>query len=319
MEYLLNDEIIGHQALRGFLARSLVNLRHHAYLLVGPEKSGKETVARAFVGGLIGKKVNDWNELAANADVVVLRREEEKKLIGVMELRAFQSRFRTSAFGGGIKIGIILGAHELSIEAANAFLKTLEEPPGRSIFILIADDISKIPATIASRSAILRFLPVSERELAASLVRRGYGRDASLMAAREANGLPGLAVSLLSDKNVAVERRNKINDFFDFAAAPLAARLSRAADFVEEKNNSSDIGAMFDLWLSVLRDVALVKSGNINLVANAANEEKITALAKPLGLDKIRAALMAVMSGKKMLTANVNSRLIIENIALSLS
>jgi DNA polymerase III subunit delta' len=318
MEYPLNDEIIGHGALRAFLARSLVRPRHHAYLLVGPEKSGKDTVARAFVGGLIGKKIDDWNEIAANADIVVLKREEDKKLIGVMELRAFQSRFQTSAFGGGVKIGVIVGAHELSIEAANAFLKTLEEPPGRSIFILIADDISKIPATIASRSAILRFLPVSERELVAGLVARGYERARARAVAREANGLPGLAISLLSDRKAALAREGGVNDFLDFAARPLAARVSRAAAFAEEKNASSDLGAMFDLWLSVLRDAVLIKSGNADLVGNAVHEERISAFAKPLGMDKIRGALTAVISGKKMLSANVNSRLIIENIALAL-
>ncbi len=318
MDYLLNDEIVGHDALRGFLSRSLKDLHHHAYLLAGPEGAGKDTVARAFVGGLVGKKINDWSEIVSNVDIHVLRRDEEKKLIGVAELRNFQSHFMVSGFGNGYKIGVILGAHELSIEAANAFLKTLEEPPGRSVFILLADDISAIPATIASRSAVLRFLPVAENVIVAALTKRGVDTAEARLLAREANGLPGLAISLLNDKKGTLVRRGKVNDFLDFAVRPLAGRIAMAADLAEAKKPAADLGAQFDLWLSVLRDALLIKSGNRELVANAVHEEKIVALTKPFTMDKIRAVIKAIVLGKKMLGANVNPRLIIENIALSL-
>jgi DNA polymerase III subunit delta' len=318
MDYLHEDTLIGHETPRNFLARSFNDPRHHAYLFAGSEHLGKDTVARAFVSGFIGAPVGDWSELAANPDVAVLKRDDDKKSIGVLEMRVFLKNFATSSFGGGVKIGVVLDAHELSIEASNAFLKTLEEPAGRSLFILLADDVSKIPATVASRSAVLRFLPVAERDIVNGLLVRGYGREEASSAAREANGRPGLALKMLADKKFFLARREAAAEFLSFAAMPLCSRLAGAVAYAEEQENPKEFGRLFDVWLSLLRDVFLVKTGNRDLLANVFAEEKIAAIANALSLGKIRSALVAVVDGKRFVAANVNPRLIIENIALTL-
>lgn len=94
----------------------------------------------------------------------------------------------------------------LNDEAANALLKTLEEPIASSTFILVAESEDDLPATVASRCRTIVFGRVPEEEIAAGLVARGIDETRAAQAARISGGRPGLAVALATEPSVAAYR-----------------------------------------------------------------------------------------------------------------
>lgn len=110
----------------------------HAYLFCGGRGTGKTTVARIFARD-IGCNPEDIIEIDAASNR------------GIDEIRELRDAVRTSPFSSPYKVYIVDEAHMLTKEAANALLKTLEEPPSHVIFILATTDPEKLPATIISR------------------------------------------------------------------------------------------------------------------------------------------------------------------------
>lgn len=110
----------------------------HAYLFCGGRGTGKTTVARIFARD-IGCNPEDIIEIDAASNR------------GIDEIRELRDAVRTAPFSSPYKVYIVDEAHMLTKEAANALLKTLEEPPSHVIFILATTDPEKLPATIVSR------------------------------------------------------------------------------------------------------------------------------------------------------------------------
>jgi DNA polymerase-3 subunit delta' len=317
MGYLESAELIGHDALRGFLARSRAFGRHHAYLLAGAEHLGKDTVARALVADELNRPVKAWADLAGHPDVKVLSREEGEKNIGVTQVRAFINHFSSSSFWGGRKIGVICGAHELSLEAANALLKTLEEPAGNALLILTAHTLERLPETIKSRCQLVRFLTVAPMVIGAGLIRRGVEAKAAAVAAAFSAGRPGLAVLHVDDDELRTEHAGRVRSFMDLVARPVAGRLAAATELTA-KAETATLAALLDVWVSVLRDVLSIKTGNERYASDPAALPGLRPYALSRPVRQIVAGHRALSAGKKMLGENVNPRLIFEHIALSL-
>lgn len=128
-----------------FLESSIAQKKvSHAYLFCGGRGTGKTTVARIFARD-IGCNPEDIIEIDAASNR------------GIDEIRELREAVRTSPFSSPYKVYIIDEAHMLTKEAANALLKTLEEPPSHVIFILATTDPEKLPATIVSRCQKLIF------------------------------------------------------------------------------------------------------------------------------------------------------------------
>jgi DNA polymerase III subunit delta' len=317
MGYLNEESIIGHTVPRNFFAKLAKNRRHHAFLLAGPEHSGKDTVARAFVADLLGRPVKNWTDLASVPDFRFLACDEEKKNIGVAEMRAFISHFASSSFSGGPKIGVISGAEDLSIEAANALLKTLEEPAGNAVMVLVAHRLDRLPETIKSRCQLTRFLPVANEEIVSGLRRRGVADEAAKYAAAYAVGRPGLAVSYAEDPVAKKNGQKNAASLIEFLGKPLSQRIALAGEIVA-KAEVKDLSRLLDVWSVVLRDALSLATGNERYVAHLDSVASLRAYVATREPAQLVRSVRSVLGGKKMLGENVNSRLIFENIALSL-
>ena len=155
----------------------------HAYLFVGVSQVGKRTLAlklaqRLLCSSLTGDsacgKCPSCLDIEKNRhpDVFVLGpRQEEKKNkvkileVGIDEIKELQHRFSLFSYNYSYKVAIIDGIDGLTREAANSFLKTLEEPRKNTLIILISSSWDSILPTIVSRCQLIKFLPVSEREI----------------------------------------------------------------------------------------------------------------------------------------------------------
>jgi DNA polymerase-3 subunit delta' len=193
------DRVVGHGRAAAELEDASRSGRlHHAWLLVGPEGIGKATLAYAFARRVLGQsKAAEGNAVfrkvaaLSHPNLLLLRRSWNEKskrysqVIGIDEVRRLRSFLGNSAGERGFRVVIVDRADELNPNAANALLKTLEEPPPQTLFLLVAGAEGRLPVTIRSRTRILRLSPLPSEELGeavrAALVRDGHEVDEGVL------------------------------------------------------------------------------------------------------------------------------------------
>ncbi len=213
-------DLYGHEhAEQAFVDAMHSGHLHHAWLLAGPRGIGKATLAyrmaRRVLGakadlahGLLGSDPDDptCQRIAAmsHGDVLVLRRpfDEKRKRwraeITVDEARRMAGLFQTRAGEGGWRVCIIDAADELNLNAANAILKMLEEPPDRAMVILVAHAPGRLPATIRSRCRRMDLRPLSQDLTQKIAIQHGASADEAQLAAQLAAGSPGRTLAIAS-------------------------------------------------------------------------------------------------------------------------
>lgn len=221
------ETIIGHDAQERRLRRLMDGPRlHHAWLFVGPRGIGKTTMAFRFARALLdpdglagaeGLQMDParpvFRQIAAGAhpDLKVISRpwdEKRKKFkseLPVDEVRALNMFFTRTAGAGGRRVAIVDCIDDMNRNAANALLKTLEEPPDNGVLVLICHSGGRALRTIRSRCAQLRFHPLSDDQMKAFLAEEcpAGGTDALIDAA---SGAPGAALAMLGADIAALRR-----------------------------------------------------------------------------------------------------------------
>ena len=182
-----NLAFVGHEAAEAELAEALTGARlHHAWLITGPKGIGKATLAYRFARRLLGAghsgprpfdvEPNDpiVRKIAAKShpDLRVLRRalnergDRYKRDISADDARAIGAFFSMKSASGGWRVAIVDAVDDLNRHAANALLKTLEEPPARAMLLLVCHSPGAALATIRSRCRRLALRPLSDEQVA---------------------------------------------------------------------------------------------------------------------------------------------------------
>lgn len=193
---------------------------HHAWILAGPRGLGKGTFARAAAAELVAEPGVPQPPADRHPDILVPEhppenKEEEKKRadgqddvrrkrsIPIDEIRTVQHRLTTRPTLGSRRVVIIDPADDLEKGAVNALLKSLEEPPAGTYFLLVAHRPGRLLPTIRSRCRILRFAPLADAEVGAVLRVAAPEADpaAREAAVAAAQGAPGVALEFL-DQNL---------------------------------------------------------------------------------------------------------------------
>lgn len=168
------SEIKGQEHITKILINTLdKNMISHAYLFSGPKGTGKTTVARIFAKGLncdegiTSKPCNKCKNCLSvnngtNIDVIEIDGASNR---GIDEVRSLKERVSLSPTFGRYRVFIIDEAHMLTQEAFNALLKTLEEPPQKTVIILATTDPQKLPLTIISRCIRFNFKRIGVNDL----------------------------------------------------------------------------------------------------------------------------------------------------------
>ena len=125
--------------------------------------------------------------------------EKKQGQIGVDEAMDVVKKLALKSYEGGYKVMIIWMAEKMNTPAANKLLKLIEEPPEKTVFLLITEDEEQILQTIRSRCQILHFPPLAEATIADALVERGLVREEALRLAHEANGNFNKAIDLMNN------------------------------------------------------------------------------------------------------------------------
>ena len=133
----------------------------HAYLITGPEGSGTRELAMQLAAHLLGCKPA---EVARQPDAHIISPESRSRAITVEQLREAEGQLYKRAEKGGNKLGIIIDADRMNVQASNAFLKTLEEPPPNTHLLLVSTQPDRLLDTILSRCIEVPLRPTSRRE-----------------------------------------------------------------------------------------------------------------------------------------------------------
>lgn len=155
----------GQEHVLNYLKRSIEKNRvSHAYLFAGPEKSRKKELALWFAKYL-GCQAPDITE------ITIL---EDKKEISIEQIRELRRYLNLSPHSSPYKAAIIENAEKMTLEAANALLKTLEEPRGNTVLILIVNLPSALPDTVVSRCEEIKFRVVSLGKISKDFIKKEY-------------------------------------------------------------------------------------------------------------------------------------------------
>jgi DNA polymerase-3 subunit delta' len=208
----LFDDVIGHERVIELLESEL-DSPSQAYLFVGPASIGKSMVATRFAAGLLRPadpaKLDRSLRLALahnHPDLVVVEPQGVAS-IGVDQAREVVRKAAMAPVEGARTVFLIPEAGTMTEQAANALLKTLEEPGATVVFLLVAESEDQFPATIASRCRVVRMGRVPEDVITGALVERGLSREKAESLAVVSGGRPGLALALMTRPEVASFRK----------------------------------------------------------------------------------------------------------------
>ncbi len=206
--------VIGHAAAKAEWRAAVAGGRlHHGWMLRGPRGVGKARLALQFAAQLLGAAasanlsvtggdpVGHLLTTGAHPDIRIIRRPiddkgKQKTEIPVDSVRDLAQFFSLRPAMGGYRVAIVDAVDELNRFGANAILKTLEEPPHKSVLILVAHGEQALPPTVRSRCRVLACPPLSDEETVAALISSGLPPERAAAIARHAPGQPGRALVL---------------------------------------------------------------------------------------------------------------------------
>ncbi len=329
-------DVPGQEALVKQLDRALREGRiPHAYLLVGPPQVGQTTLAQNIaqaVNCLAEKdrpchQCNQCRRIAAgkHADVTVIALgnkdgEGPRKEISIQEVRQLQQQASLMPYEGRWRVFIIDGAERMSEEAANALLKTLEEPPPQVLFLLLTAQEEAVLPTVRSRCQRLELRPVPHSLLVETLVKeRSLDPAQADRLARLAQGRPGWALAAAGSPDLLAQRAADLEGLLALHNASLEQRFSYAAElasaFSKDRESAKE---RLQLWLQWWRDVLLVAQGAGAYVHNADRMEDLKAHASRYSTAQAAAFAHELLATLEALDANASPLLALEVLMLNL-
>lgn len=324
MEISNGLNIIGHHKNIYFLEKSIVNNQlSHAYLFYGPKHIGKTKVAEYFIARLFCQnKKNPCGQCVScqqilkriHPDVFWLSGSLKKEKIGIGQVRQVQEFLFSSPFAASYKIAIIEEADNLTLQAANSFLKVLEEPPKRSIVILITRSFNDLLPTLRSRCQILRFSFPPKNEIIAHLRDDFFlNKKESLEVFNLALGQPGLAIEFAQDAEKVEQKRELISQFISLLNKNTAEDKFKLAGLIIDSEIFSEQG--LDNLLIIGRDLILTKL-NIS-PSNEFFEKQLKILSQKYSQKNLQSFIENILQTKFLLASNVNPKIAIENLLIN--
>ena len=294
----------------------------HAYLFSGPVGTGKKSVARLCAAarlcrgeggekpcGLCGPCRRVF--AGTHPDVHVVEPEKGKRDISIGVMRAALSEAQVRPLEGDAKLFLIPEADRMNPQAQNALLKTLEEPPEDTVFLLCASRPAALLPTILSRTRMIRFHPLSVEDASLRLQQIGMEKPQADAAAVLSEGCVGVA--LLLDKDALARRRELTARFFG---------VQRPADvpaiLAAYKDEKLDRAALLSEWEASVRDVTSACVSGQELPSEAYAPEA-AAYARTVPLQAALQLTEDALTAKKMLASYVGFQGILETILLSIA
>jgi len=320
-----NWDILGHQWAVHLLKQHLrtENLRH-AYLFTGPHGIGRRTLGLRFAQVLNSPnqqynpedKASQQIARMQHPDLSIIRREEGDRDIKIDAIRSLQHSLSLSPYMAEYRVALLINFDEANDNAANALLKTLEEPPGKVILLLTAESTESLLPTIVSRCEILRLRPVPLAELTAGLMQKtGIAEEQARLLAHISAGKPGYALHLAQNPGLLEQRTTMLEDLLSLLNSSRVQRFSYAKDMSKDKEHFSQT---LVVWLAFWRDVLLQSTSGKSPLTNIDRTEDIRKLAQHIDTNTAQKVVVTLENKLNELRTNVNQTLAAEALMLQL-
>lgn len=329
-------QIVGNDSSIAIINSSIKsNSIPHAFLFEGPEHVGKLTAAKSLAMFL---NCDSQDEACSNCnqceriidgthtDVELIGLEDTSSsssrqgVISIEQVRDIQKKISLSPFEGKYRVIIFSKAENLTLEASNCLLKTLEDPPDGVVIVLLAANIGNLLSTVVSRCLLVQFKPVSTNLIKNYLVNNySVSEKEAFEISRVSQGCPGWAISAIENTEVIEGFNNIIEKIEVIIKGDLKLRFEYADDiatsFKKEKKLVKD---ELYVWLNYWRDILLTKVGAVDLVIHNSRLDSFKLVSGQLPVDTIFGVIKMLVDTLNLLDRNVNPNLAIEQFVISL-
>lgn len=303
------EKIKGQNFAKKYLTNSIKsNMVSHAYMFEGPNGIGKNTMARELAAILL-----EMENLFNSPDYIEIK--PDGNSIKIAQIRKLQSDILVKPYKS-YKIYVIDEAQKMTVEAQNALLKTLEEPPKYAIIILITDNKESLLDTIKSRCEIIKFTPIPMQEVASYLTMNGIDSKRASLLANFSRGSMKKAIELSESEEFHLMREEVQKYVETFLNGNLIEIMDIQSSIEKYKDQITNV---LDLLINYFRDIMMVKenvdnSMIINLdrlifVKNMSNKTTYSQLSKIIDI---------IEDTKNKLRSNCNFNISIQVMTLNI-
>lgn len=346
-------DILGQERAKKILKNSLIKgTISHAYLFSGHEEVGKRLTALTFAKALncqgetedscdgcqSCKKIDNFN----HPDLSIIKPENEdiktgtiselrqdkgstagnkaSKSIKIETIKELQRRLSFKPYEGKKKVVIIDGADNMTNEAANAFLKTLEEPPGETVIILITSNFHMLLPTVVSRCQIIKFSPLSAENLKEILVKKySLGEKDALILSSLSKGRLGRAIAM-DYATVCKSREEALKLVTASIKGDNEYIFTESKKISKREKEAEELAEFLDIITDILRDAAIIKgTGSDEHIINKDIKDKLIEFSGKLNILFIINMVDAVQRTKHLLKSNANQQLAVEAMMIGMS
>ena len=303
------ENIIGQEFAKKYLTNSMrKNKINHAYMFEGIEGIGK----KKFTGELSKILLNSEN-VDSSPDYINIY--PDGSSIKIAQIRKLQTDIIIKPHKD-YKIYIINDAEKMTIEAQNALLKTLEEPPGYAIMILITSNKEALLDTIKSRCEIIKFLPISLLDLKKYLIKNGVDEQRAQLLATFSRGSIEKALELSESAEFAIMRE----DIQSYIQTILDKNI---IEILEIPNNmdkyKKEVISILDMMVNYFRDMMLLKEKvDKSMIINSDKIIFIQNMSKKITYSQVSKIIDIIEETKKKIKSNCNFNISIQVMALNI-
>jgi DNA polymerase-3 subunit delta' len=299
----------------------------HAVLFAGPDGIGKRGLASALAGcftcEMTPARVSTADTLDAcgtcagcrqfaagsHPDVRLISPPSGKKDIKIDTVRELRNFIQLAPLTAQRKVAIVLDAHALTINAQNALLKTLEEPPARSLLLLVTHAPGTLLPTVRSRCQRVQCAPLTTDQVIAILRAHDVAEADARLAAAYAEGSPGRALQMLGALGAAGQRL--LHDLAEVGSAGYV----RTSQMIREITARDDPALPLGLMLTWYRDQAVRAAGTVDVELH--NPDPMTPL-PPSMTNTVRCADTVIDALARLRRGNPNRQLLFDALFLRL-
>ncbi|MCK4839104.1 MAG: DNA polymerase III subunit delta' [Desulfobulbaceae bacterium] len=334
------SQILGQEKAKRFLKQVMAREKiPHAYLFTGIVGVGKTSTAMALAMALNCQEPVDGDScghcpscrkmMSGNfPDFISIRRPKDKKSILIEQIKELNRELRFAPVLGKYRVCVIHQAEIMTVEAANSFLKTLEEPPPGNILILNTVEPRDLLPTIVSRCQRVSFSPLPVQDMADWLVKeRSLDKETAEVLANVSGGSPGRALKM-SEGNFLEKRQEWLLSLLNLPGLSKEKAVDMAFEYAEkdkkrdtERSGSNETGvpAMLAVWESWYRDLLVVRAGGpAHLLINADFSQKLKKIAEKAIIKNLIDSVLAIDRAQQDLSRYRNKKLVMMHTVLRL-
>ena len=316
------SNILGQEAVKDHLKKAIEYHKvSHAYILTGEKGMGKKMLANAFALSLLCEKGGSEpcmqchscrQVLSGNHPDLIYVTHDKPASIGVEDVRnQINDTIAVRPYNGGYKIYIVDEAEKMTVQAQNALLKTIEEPPSYAVILLLTANEDAFLPTILSRCVQLKLKPLKDSAVKEYLL-ESMGvkeQDADVYAAF-ARGKLGKAIHLASSEEFKLMH----SEMLYLLKSLKDMDITDILDFIKKlREEEVDIYECLDFMQLWYRDVLMFKvTKDVNLMIFKDQYTAINEISKNSGYDGLENILEAIDKARVRLNANVNTELVLE-------